>query len=78
MRGNPKVFLFYGNQNLLIDEQVLELISKILPCDTRDLGFQRFSVEEILKGYFFLHIIGMAKFVSYQEALSNFQSQDEF
>ena len=50
MRGNPQVFLFYGNQNLLIDEQVLELISKILPCDTRDLGFQRFSVEEILKG----------------------------
>lgn len=38
----------------------------------------QFHDEEILKGYFFLHIIGMAKFVSYQEALSNFQSQDEF
>lgn len=38
----------------------------------------QFHVGEILKGYFFLHIIGMAKFVSYQEALSNFQSQDEF
>lgn len=38
----------------------------------------RFHVEEVLKGYFFLHIIGMAKFVSYQEALSNFQNQDEF
>lgn len=38
----------------------------------------QFHVEEILKGYFFLHIIGMAKFVSYQEALSNFQSQDDF
>lgn len=31
-----------------------------------------FHVEEILMGYFFLLIIGMAKFVSYQETLSNF------
>lgn len=38
----------------------------------------KFHVEEILMGYFFLLIIGMAKFVSYQETLSNFQSQDEF
>lgn len=37
-----------------------------------------FHVEEILMGYVFLLIIGMAKFVSYQETLSNFQSQDEF
>lgn len=38
----------------------------------------KFHVEEILMGYVFLLIIGMAKFVSYQETLSNFQSQDEF
>ncbi|MEK9762726.1 MAG: DNA polymerase III subunit delta [Deltaproteobacteria bacterium] len=50
MREHPQVFLFYGNQDLLINEQVLELTNKILPSDTRDLGFQRFSVEEILKG----------------------------
>ena len=50
MRGYPQIFLFYGNQPLLIDEQVLELTNKILPNDTRELGFQRFSVEEILKG----------------------------
>ena len=50
MREHPQVFLFYGNQDLLINEQVLELTNKIVPSDTRDLGFQRFSVEEILKG----------------------------
>ena len=50
MREHPQVFLFYGNQDLLIDEQVLELTNKFLPSDTRDLGFQRFSVEEISKG----------------------------
>ena len=27
-----------------------EVTNKILPSDTRDLGFQRFSIEEILKG----------------------------
>lgn len=32
----------------------------------------KFHVEEILMGYVFLLIIGMAKFVSYQETLSNF------
>ena len=50
MREHPQVFLFYGNQNLLIDEQVFEVTNKILLSDTRDLGFQRFSIEEILKG----------------------------
>ena len=50
MREHPQVFLFYGNQNLLIDEQVLEVTNKILPSDTHDLGFQRCSIEEILKG----------------------------
>ena len=50
MRGHPQIFLFYGNQDLLIDEQVRELTNKILPHDARELGFQRFSVEEILKG----------------------------
>ena len=30
-------------------QQVLEITNKILPSDTRDLGFQRFSIEEILK-----------------------------
>ena len=50
MREHPQVYLFYGNQNLLIDEQVLEVTNKILPSDTHDLGFQRFSIEEILKG----------------------------
>ncbi len=50
MKEHPQIFLFYGNQNLLIDEQVLEFTNKILPNDTRELGFQRFSVEEILKG----------------------------
>ena len=49
MREHPQVFLFYGNQNLLIDEQVLEVTNKILPSDTRDLGFQRFNIEEIMK-----------------------------
>ena len=50
MREHPQVFLFYGNQNLLIDEQVFEVTNKILLSDTRDLGFQCFSIEEILKG----------------------------
>ena len=50
MREHPQVFLFYGNQNLLIDEQVFEVTNKILLNDTRDLGFQCFSIEEILKG----------------------------
>ena len=49
MREHPQVFLFYGNQDLLIDERVLEVTNKILPSDTRDLGFQRFNIEEILK-----------------------------
>ena len=49
MREHAQVFLFYGNQNLLIDEQVLEVTNKILPSDTRDLGFQRFNIEEIMK-----------------------------
>ena len=49
MREHPQVYLFYGNQNLLIDEQVLEVTKKILPSDTRDLGFQRFNIEEIMK-----------------------------
>ena len=49
MREHPQVFLFYGNQNLLIDEQVVEVTNKILPSDTRDLGFQRFNIEEIMK-----------------------------
>lgn len=35
-------------------------------------------LKKFWRDIFFLHIIGMAKFVSYQEALSNFQSQDEF
>ena len=47
---HPQVFLFYGNQNLLIDEQVFEVTNKILLCDTHDLGFHRFNIEEILKG----------------------------
>ena len=50
MREHPQVFLFYGNQNLLIDEQVFEVTNKILLSDTRVLGFQCFSIEEILKG----------------------------
>ena len=50
MREHTQVFLFFGNQNLLIDEQVFEVTNKILLSDTRDLGFQRFSIEEILKG----------------------------
>ena len=49
MREHPQVFLFYGNQDLLIDERVLEVTNKILPSDTLDLGFQRFNIEEILK-----------------------------
>ena len=50
MKEQPQIFLFYGNQSLLIDEQVADLTNKILPKDKHYLGFQRFSGEEILKG----------------------------